>query len=61
MDKEDMEMIELVIFSALFALFALINLYRFFIGPAAADRVVVGVSADILFSCVMILYALGSG
>ena len=30
-----MEMIELVIFSALFALFALINLYRLIKGPTA--------------------------
>ena len=43
MDKEDMEMIELVIFSALFALFAFINLYRLIKGPTAADRMVAGV------------------
>ena len=53
MDKEDMEMIELVIFSALFALFALINLYRLIKGPTAADRMVAGDSADILISCAM--------
>ena len=61
MDKEDMEMIELVIFSALFALFALINLYRLIKGPTAADRMVAGDSADILISCAMILYALYTG
>ena len=56
MDKEDMEMIELVIFSALFALFALINLYRLIKDPTVA-----GDSADILISCAMILYALYTG
>ena len=48
-------MIELVIFSALFALFALINLYRLIKGPTAGD------SADILISCAMLLYALYTG
>ena len=48
-------MIELVIFSALFALFAFINLYRLIKGPTAGD------SADILISCAMILYALYTG
>ena len=43
-------MIELVIFSALFALFALINLYRLIKGPTAADRMVAGDSADILYT-----------
>ena len=54
-------MIDLLIFSLLFALFAALNFYRLFKGPNAADRMVAGDSMDILVSCAMVLFALYSG
>ena len=52
---------ELIIFSVLFAAFALVNIYRLVKGPTAADRMVAGDSADILLSFAMMLYALYTG
>lgn len=54
-------MIELLIFAAVYAFLAVLNLYRLAKGPTAADRMVAGDSMDILVCCAMVLYALYSG
>ncbi len=54
-------MTDLLIFAILFAALAFINLYRFIIGPTAADRMVAGDSTDIMISCAMMLFSLYSG
>lgn len=54
-------MIELLIFSIIFGLLAVMNFYRLIKGPNPADRMVAGDSMDILVSCAMMLYALYSG
>ena len=54
-------MIELLIFAAVYAFLAVMNLYRLAKGPTAADRMVAGDSMDILVCCAMVLYSLYSG
>ena len=54
-------MIELLIFAAVYAFLAVLNLYRLAKGPTAADRMVAGDSMDILVCCAMVLYSLYSG
>ena len=61
MDREDLEMSDILIFSVAFALLALINLYRLIKGPTAADRMVAGDAADTLICCAMILFSIFSG
>ena len=61
MDREDLEMSDILIFSVAFALLAFINLYRLIKGPTAADRMVAGDAADTLICCAMILFSLFSG
>ena len=61
MDREDMEMSDLLIFSVAFALLAFINLYRLIKGPTAADRMVAGDAADTPICCAMILFSIFSG
>lgn len=54
-------MTDLLIFAVLFAVLALMNMYRLIKGPTAADRVTAGDSMDVLISCAMVLYSLYSG
>lgn len=54
-------MIELLIFGILFALLAVLCLYRVKVGPTAADRAVAGDCTDTLLCCAMVLFALFSG
>jgi len=54
-------MIELLVFSVVYALMAVANFYRLVKGPTAADRMCAGDSMDILITCAMVLYALFSG
>lgn len=54
-------MTDLLVFSLLFGLLAVLNLYRLIKGPTAADRMVAGDSADLLVACAMILFSLYSG
>ena len=54
-------MIELLIFAAVYAFLAVLNLYRLAKGPTAANRMVAGDSMDILVCCAMVLYSLYSG
>ncbi len=54
-------MTELLIFAILFALLAVLNLYRLVKGPTAADRMIAGDAADILMCAAMILFSLYSG
>ena len=61
MDREDLEMSDILIFSVAFACLAVINLYRLIKGPTAADRMVAGDAADTLICCAMILFSLFSG
>ena len=61
MDREDLEMSDILIFSVAFACLAFINLYRLVKGPTAADRMVAGDAADTLICCAMILFSIFSG
>ncbi len=54
-------MIDLVIFSVLFAALALVNLYRFVKGPTAPDRMCAVDATDIMISLAMVLFSLYSG
>ena len=54
-------MTDLIIFSVLFAVLAVMNLVRLIKGPTAADRMVAGDSADVTICCAMILFSLYSG
>ena len=54
-------MIELLIFAAVYAFLAVLNLSRLARGRTAADRIVAGDSMDILVCCAMVLYSLYSG
>lgn len=56
-----MNMIELLIFGAAFALMAVAALYRLLKGPSPADRIVAADSADSLICCAMILFSVFSG
>lgn len=53
--------IEFLIFAVLFALFAVLNLYRLCKGPTPGDRMTAGDSMDILITCAMVLFALYTG
>ncbi|MCR5137101.1 MAG: cation:proton antiporter [Oscillospiraceae bacterium] len=54
-------MTDLLIFSILFAVLAILCVYRLMKGPTAADRMVAADNADILICCAMILFSLFSG
>ena len=54
-------MIDLLIFAAVSAFLAVLNLYRLAKGPTAAARMVAGDSMDVLVCCAMVLYSLYSG
>ena len=54
-------MIELLIFAAVYAFLAVLNLYRLAKGPTAADRMVAGDSMDVLICCALVLFSLFSG
>lgn len=54
-------MIELLIFGILFALLAVMCLYRVAKGPTPADRAVAADCSDTLLCCAMVLFALFSG
>ena len=51
----------LILFSVLFAVLAVVCVYRLVKGPTAADRMVAADNADILLCCAMILFSLHSG
>lgn len=54
-------MTDYAIFAVLFAVLAVMNLYRLAKGPTPADRMVAGDSADILITCALVLFSLFSG
>ena len=54
-------MSDFAIFAILFAVLAIMNLYRLAKGPTAADRMVAGDNADILITCALVLFSLYSG
>ena len=53
-------MTDYAIFAVLFAVLAVMNLYRLAKGPTPADRMVAGDSADILITCALVLFSLFS-
>ena len=54
-------MIELILFAAVYAICAIVLLFRVFKGPTAADRMVAADSIDVLTVAVLILFSLYTG
>lgn len=56
-----MTIYELLFAAMIYALLAVISLYRVFKGPSSADRMVAADNADILITCALVLFSVFSG